>query len=205
MKCNLTDHGMGVMLILRGPGGFDGGRVCDAMVTHMDLFPTICQLLDIQLPAWLEGKSLLPLARGETEQLHEEIYGEVTYHAAYEPQRAVRTTRYKYIKRFDPRTSAVLPNCDNSLSRQVWLDAGWRGLPLKQEQLYDLLFDPAEARSLANDPRYAGVMGDMRQRLAAWMQRTHDPLLRGPVPCPPGARINDPDGFSALDPSHTVG
>ena len=27
MKCNLTDHGMGVMLIMRGPGGFRGGKV----------------------------------------------------------------------------------------------------------------------------------------------------------------------------------
>jgi len=28
MKCNLTDHGIGVMLIVRGPGGFTGGGAC---------------------------------------------------------------------------------------------------------------------------------------------------------------------------------
>ncbi len=45
MKSTLTDHGIGVMLIMRGPGGFSGGKVCDAMVSHIDLFPTICELM----------------------------------------------------------------------------------------------------------------------------------------------------------------
>jgi arylsulfatase A-like enzyme len=47
MKCNLTDHGTGVMLILHGPGGFCGGRAIDALVSQVDLFPTLCDLLDI--------------------------------------------------------------------------------------------------------------------------------------------------------------
>ena len=38
MKCNLTDHGIGVMLIMRG-GGFTGGRVLDTMISHVDVFP----------------------------------------------------------------------------------------------------------------------------------------------------------------------
>ena len=36
MKCHLTDHGTGVMLILRGPK-FTGGKVLDALVSHVDL------------------------------------------------------------------------------------------------------------------------------------------------------------------------
>jgi arylsulfatase A-like enzyme len=51
---------MGVSLIMRGPGGFSGGKVCDAMVSHIDLFPTICDLVGIEHPSWLQGKSLLP-------------------------------------------------------------------------------------------------------------------------------------------------
>ncbi|HOQ30288.1 MAG TPA: sulfatase, partial [Armatimonadota bacterium] len=47
MKCNLTDHGTGVMLILRGPGGFTGGKVVDALVSHVDIFPTLCQMAGI--------------------------------------------------------------------------------------------------------------------------------------------------------------
>ena len=81
MKCHLTDHGMGVMLILRGPGGFAGGRVVDALVSQIDLFPTICELVGAAPPEWLEGRSLMPLARGEAEEINDEVFGEVNYHA----------------------------------------------------------------------------------------------------------------------------
>src|SRR6266849_3914765 len=65
MKCNLTDHGIGVSLIMRGPGGFTGGQVYDALISHIDIFPTLCDLLQIDPPAWLQGSSFMPLLRGE--------------------------------------------------------------------------------------------------------------------------------------------
>ena len=92
MKCNLTDHGTGVMLILRGPGGFCGGRVSDALVSQIDLFPTLCELLQVEPPAWLQGRSLLPLVRGEAEEINDAVFAEVNYHGQYEPQRMIRTT-----------------------------------------------------------------------------------------------------------------
>jgi len=201
MKCNLTDHGIGVMLIMRGPGGFTSGRVCKAMVSHVDIFPTLCDLLDIQPPHWLQGKSMMPLIRNEAVEINEEIFAEVTYHAAYEPQRAVRTRRWKYIRRFEERSGPVLPNCDDSPSKSVWLEHSWRERPVPAEQLYDLTFDPNEAHNLADDPAMAPILAEMRSRLDQWMQRTKDPLLGGPVPAPPGARVNDPDGLSPREPT----
>ncbi len=195
MKCNLTDHGIGVMLIMRGPG-FDEGLVCDAMVSHVDLFPTICEFLNIEPPVWLQGNSMVPLIRGEAEQINDEIFAEVTYHAAYEPQRAVRTRRWKYIRRFEDHCGPVLPNCDDSFSKDVWMQHGWRDRPVASEQLYDLIFDPNEAHNLADDSSMVPVLDEMRGRLDRWMHATDDPLLRGPVPAPPGARVNDPDGLS---------
>ncbi len=196
MKCNLTDHGMGVSLIVRGPGGFSGGKVSDAMVSHLDLFPTICDLLDIEKPRWLEGRSIMPLLAGQAKEIREEIFAEVNYHAAYEPQRAVRTHRWKYIRRFDGRVHPNLPNCDDSPSKTLWLDNGWRGRVVEAEQLYDLVFDPNETRNVAADPSAAAALAEMRGRLDRWMRATNDPLLRGPVKAPPGARVNDPDGTS---------
>src|SRR4051794_21176997 len=99
-KTTLTDRGLGVFLIMRGPGGFGGGKVIDAMVSHIDVFPTICELVGIERPEFLQGESLLPLVRGERTSVREAIYAEGPYHAAYEPQRAVRTARWKYIRRF---------------------------------------------------------------------------------------------------------
>jgi arylsulfatase A-like enzyme len=200
MKCTLTDHGIGVLLIMRGPGGFSGGQVYDAMVSHIDLFPTLCELLEIERPSWLQGKSIMPLIRGETAQINEEIFAEVTYHAAYEPQRAVRTGRYKYIRRFEPRPGPVLPNVDDSPSKDVWLQHGWRDRPVPAEQLYDLIFDPQERYNLAEAPAVQPVLQEMRERLRSWMERTADPLLQGPVPAPAGAQVNDPDGLSPREP-----
>jgi len=199
MKCNLTVHGTGVYLIVRGPGGFTGGKVCQAMVSHLDLCPTICDLLNIEKPAWLQGKSLLPLMRGETRELHDEIFAEVNYHAAYEPMRAVRSERWNYIRHFGGRQHPVLPNCDDSPSKDLWLKNGWRDHIVPQEQLFDVIFDPNETRNLAGDPAYAEALTGMRDRLDAWMKRTEDPLPRGPVKAPPGAVVNDPDGTSPTE------
>lgn len=201
MKCSLTDFGMGVSLIIKGPG-FSGGQVCDAMVTHMDIYPTLCELLHLPAPTWLEGKSLLPLLRGEVAELHQEIFAEVNYHAAYEPKRAVRTERWKYIRRYDGRKTAVLPNCDDGLSKTYWLENGWQTNPLEaDERLHDLIFDPNECNNLIHSPYHQETAADMRQRLDQWMKRTNDPLLQGPIPLPHGAKTYDPNAVSDHDAS----
>ena len=199
MKCNLTDHGTGVMLIVRGPGGFAGGKVIDALVSQVDLFPTLCDLLEIGAPAWLQGTSLLPLINGQAEQVRDEVFSEVTYHAAYEPMRAVRTQRWKYIRRYDGRDRAVLPNCDDGLSKKFWNDARWVDQPVAEERLYDLVFDPNETADLVGCERTESVLHELRGRLDRWMLDTHDPMLSPPVPPPKGAQFNDPDGLSPTE------
>ena len=53
-----------------------------------------------------------------------------------------------------------------------------------------------EAGNLAASPGHAEILADMRARLRAWMERTDDPLLHGPVPAPKGAKVNPPDQLS---------
>ena len=193
MKCNLTDHGTGVLLILRGPAGtgaLRGGKVVEAMVTHLDVFPTVCDVVGIERPDWLQGESLLPLAGGDVERLHDEVFGEVNYHAAYEPQRTVRTDRWRYIRRYDNFGKPILANVDDGYSKDVWLRFGWPEQDTVAEQLYDLVFDPQERHNLAGDSRYAQTLEQMKERLERWMRATDDPLLEGDVPMPEGAKAN---------------
>jgi N-sulfoglucosamine sulfohydrolase len=199
MKCDLTDDGWGVSLIMRGPK-LPRAAVCDALISQIDIFPTICDYIRIQHPAWLQGKSFLPVLSGQVPEIHEEIFAEVNYHASYEPKRAVRTARWKYIRRFGDRRTPVLPNCDDSPSKELWLQAGWGSQVLDTESLYDLLFDPTEHANLINDPGHAQLAQEMRDRLHRWMVSTNDPLLRGPVAAPPGAVANDPNGISPKEP-----
>ena len=197
--CNLTDHGIAVYLVTRGPGGFEGGRVEDAVVSLIDLFPTVCDVTGVDPPAWLRGTSLLPLIEGEVDRLHEEVFAEVSYHGAYEPQRCVRTDRYKYIRRFDNRDKVLIVNADDTPSKEVLIANDWAEQPRDEEMLFDLVFDPDESHNLAGDARLREVEEDLRARLDQWMADTKDPLLEGSVPLPEGAYANHPDQTSVRE------
>jgi len=203
-KATLYDRGLGVTLILRGPEPFHGGRVIDALVSHIDLYPTVCEYLGLERPAFLQGVSLLPLLRGEVTQVRKEIFAGSTWHAAYEPQRAIRTTRHKYIRRWGERRTPVLANTDDGPSKELLIAAGWAEREIPKEQLYDLLFDPNEANNLIEHPAYAEVAKDLSARLAQWMRDTEDPLLAGHVDPPSGVEINLPDQRSASEPTTRI-
>lgn len=183
MKCTLGATGTGVMLMLRAPG-LPAGLAIDSLVSQVDLFPSLCALLGIDPPQWLQGESLLPTLEGR--RTREETFAEITYHAAYQPQRAIRTDRWLYIETFDSRTRPTLANVDDSASKALWVDAGWADQPAPTVRLHDLMFDPHERHNLAESSIAAETRADLAQRLNRWMVATDDPLLLGPVPPPAG-------------------
>lgn len=143
----------------------------------------------------------MPLVNGEADEVRDAIFAEKTYHVAYEPERCVRTHRYKYIRRYDDaHPTPVVANTDDGQSKDLLLANGWAERPVPQEQFYDIVFDPNEAHNLAGDPAHADVLDEMRVRLREWMHETRDPLLDGPVPAPSGAELNLPDQLSPNDP-----
>ena len=203
MKCDLRDTGTGVSFIMRGPGVFSRPGVCEALLSQVDVFPTLCDYLGIPKPAWLTGKSFLPILEGKQPETNDAVFSELTYHAAYEPKRSVRTARYKYIHRFDGRTREVLPNCDDGPSKAYWMRQGWKTqAAVQEEELFDLVFDPNERTNLASDPTHAEVLREMRKRLHEHMSAAQDPLLAGPVPLAPGGRTApvDADSPKAISP-----
>jgi len=191
MKCSLTGHGTGVTLIIRTPNGEAPARgASDALVSHLDLFPTVCELLDLPVPDGLHGASLGPLMRGETDAVREDTFAEVTYHASYEPKRSVRTKRWNYIRSFDDDRRRPLANTDDTRSKRFLMAEGWALVPTEREALYDLINDPQESHNVVDDPAFAASLSEMRDRLAAWMEKTDDPILKGLIPAPKGAKSN---------------
>jgi len=191
MKCSLRDDGIGVALLLRYPGNARPGRAIDAMVSQLDLLPTLFELLGLPRPTQFQGTSLVPLLEGRAKRVREELFAEVTYHAAYEPLRCVRTERYKYIQRFDAEHTRPVPaNVDDCPGKDLLVRAGWLEGELPREELYDLDLDPRERVNLAADPVRRTVRAELAGRLERWMRSTGDPLLAGPVPLPPGAIAN---------------
>jgi N-sulfoglucosamine sulfohydrolase len=199
-KANVSDKGLGVFLIISGPG-IKEGFVYEQIVTQLDIFPTLCDLAGLKQPDWLEGISLAPALKGNSNPIHEYIFGEANYHAAYEPQRSIRNSRFRYIKRFDDRTRPVRPNIDDSPSKDFWLALK---PVIAGSSLFDVIRDPLERINLAGNPLYDQTEKKLALELHNWQLRVKDPLLHGEVPAPKGAQINKADQKSADEPTYPV-
>lgn len=191
MKCTLYDTGIGVAFMVKYPGNPTAGTATDALVSQIDLFPTLCELCDVPKPEWLQGVSLAGILRGEKEAVRDEIFSEVTYHASYEPMRCIRTERYKLIRRYDYHGCVVPSNIDNGKSKQFLLESGVLNRFLPREMLFDLYLDPMERENLIGDRSYLKIYNELSERLSQWMKDTKDPLISvlHRVPAPSNAQI----------------
>ena len=94
-KQNQYEHSIRSPLIIAGPGLPNHER-CEALASLQDLFPTICDLAGTAVPSSVTGKSLAPLLRHQTDQVHDSVIGTFT-----DTQRMIGDLRWKYI--FYPR------------------------------------------------------------------------------------------------------
>lgn len=188
-KASLYDPGLAVALILRSPvGDWGTGRVIDALVSNVDIVPTLLDALGVPAPGNLHGRTLLPLLAGAAAEARDTLFAELTYHDYYDPRRCVRTERHKLIVNFTtapafmdpsqswrPRTRPVVP-----------ADPATAFHPLVE--LYDLMDDPNEWDNRADDPAQAATRQTLLTRLHNWMISTNDPLLTGAVTSPTHVR-----------------
>ena len=147
MKCTLYDTGIGVSLIMRIPGMEYKQHATDCLASQVDIFPTLCDLLGIGKPDWLQGTSLVPVLQ-ENLSVRSSIFAEVNYHSSYEPMRCIRTDRYKLIVRFDDYLGIIATNIDPSMSKDALCRAGYMSWNHAREELYDLDIDPVERVNL---------------------------------------------------------
>jgi N-sulfoglucosamine sulfohydrolase len=184
-KCSLYDPGLEGAMLMRLPArGWSTGNVVTGLVSNVDLFPTILEAANLQVPGNVQGVSLAPLIEDSHASGRDCIYGEITYHDYYQPQRCIRTDRYKLIANFTTAPAFMDPS--QSWHRRVRPvfpadPALAYGLPL---ELYDLTEDPNEWKNLATDPDHKAIGRELQGRLAEWMTETDDPLLEGPVMSP---------------------
>ncbi len=185
-KCNLYDPGIAVALILRYPdrAGWTGGRRIQAMISNIDIVPTLLDLLDVPIPDKIQGVSLLRALDGEDCTPRRTYFGELTYHGYYDPKRCVRTERYKLIANFSTAPAFMDPS-------QSWRPRSDTVVPENHAtafhpslELYDLSTDPWELNNLAVDEAWAEVRQAMMRSLYRHMVLTEDPLLNGAVTSP---------------------
>ena len=118
------------------------------LISGVDIFATICDYAEIDIPESTQGESIRALAEGRSVPWRDYAYIESTYWG-----RAVVTDRYKYVTEYKPKKDEdfVPPGPDTA-------DFGL-------EQLFDLSTDPRETKNIAYEPDMDGVTSEMRDTL----------------------------------------
>ena len=191
-KTQLYHHSTLTPLIFRWPGVVKENSVDDIhMVSAIDILPTLLDAVKSQIPEELEGRSLLPLMRGESQEGRNKIFKEYAENASGQraPMRAIETKHFLYI--FNPwsngerrmnsstmymrtykRMMELAEEDENIASRMKLLN--YRVV----EELYDIEADPDCLINLVADPKYQKELIDLRFLMATWMRETQDPVLK---------------------------
>ena len=196
--------GTRVPLIIAGPGVKEGVRI-ESPVSHVDLMATICEFLQIPLPATQHGRSLWPLLTGESPAFKDRPTM-LTETNTYYRGRAVSDGRWYYVRNFtqpflkhegnDPWTNPPMnidlwmpdhKHYDNQVFSETIRAKDLHPLPyellarivegrLPSEELYDLDRDPWAVQNLAGNRKFKKELRKMRAELRAWQERTADPI-----------------------------
>jgi arylsulfatase A-like enzyme len=134
------EDGIRSPLLVRYPPLVKPGTVIDALALALDIAPTVLEVAGETPGPNIQGRSLVPLLRGEQPAWRTSFLAEYYGEAAIPwlvamSYKAVRTDRYKYID------WTQYPGCD---------------------ELYDLASDPYELTNLARDPGRAGLRAELR-------------------------------------------
>ena len=188
-KWTLYDAGLQTALIVRWPGKVEAGSVTDAMVEYVDIVPTFVEAAGGTPDPVLDGRSILPVLRGESDQHKDYVYGIQTTRGTINcPEhfgiRSVRSGKYKLIVNLTPETKFTNA-CTQSPEFSSWVAKARAGDPDAAEkvrryhhrppiELYDVTEDWYEWNNLADDPAHAEVVQELKDKLDAWMKSQGD-------------------------------
>lgn len=201
-KGTLYDRGMEIALLARLPKEMRRHERVGHLIQNIDLAPTLLDWTGAAIPERMQGRSFRPLLTGEPYEPHEQICTERNCHGErapsgegyvdrYDPQRAIRTDGFHYIRRFRPeiKPRPWLPwevgDGDGKTGGDPEQALPERTEPRAAEELYHIAHDPLELINVADRPEYRSIKTDLAGRLEAWMERTGDFLPDGEPPARP--------------------
>jgi hypothetical protein len=139
------DELMRVPMLLRYPRLLPGGAVRDALVSNVDLLPTLLEMIGLDAPKGLDGRSFLAVARGRADSFRDAVFTDCGSRILL-----ATTRRWKY-------------------------GLTWGGQGRDLDELYDRLSDPGELRNLAADPAGAEALRKMQDLVRAWLKQARHP------------------------------
>jgi arylsulfatase A-like enzyme len=169
-KRSCHESSIRVPTAVQGPG-FDGGGQIRQLVSLIDLPPTLLDAAGLAIPEGMQGRSILPLTKGQPEGWPDEVFIQIS---EAQVGRAVRTQRWKY--------SVTAPDKDGT--RDAASDH------YVEECLYDLQADPYELTNLIGLQSHQEVAAALRERLIRRMAAAGEaaPTIEPAEPRRSGAR-----------------
>jgi len=176
-KCTMFEESTKVPMMLRVPGELDDGRRVSEPVGHIDVLPTLLELMGQPTPAHLEGYSWAPFLREDGELTERNVFiewsgpesgivgGPRLRESIPECWRRMATDDEIVAAITDPVRTIVTPEA----LKYTWSTVG-------DDELYDLSDDPGETVNLAAHGGHETTIHDLRAQIAAWQRRTSDPL-----------------------------
>jgi len=156
----------------------------DRLISFVDLYPTMLNLVGSKIPEQLQGKIFLGEKLGPDPQYAYMFRDRMD--EWYDMSRAVRSKKYRYIHNYMPHRIYGLPieYLFRAKSLQSWKAAYengecneiqsvyWSTKPV--EELYDTENDPWEVNNLAKDPKYSNILKEMRKANRDWILKIKD-------------------------------
>ena len=193
-KWNLYDYGTRVPLVIYWPGNIEAGVRTDAMVSWVDIIPTLIDLSGGKVPTNIDGKSFASLLLGTTKSHRDKIFTTNTGDREMNiyPIRSVRMGQYKLIHNLRPNAyhtnhSDRLRNDGRGAYWHSWYNAAKtdpKAAAIVQRyhvrpefELFDLAADPMELVNLAQRPQYKDKLAHLRAKLKVWTTEQGDDLM----------------------------
>ena len=194
-KTSCYEGGVKVPMLAVWPGVFPAGECTSALVSTVDLLPTLLDAAGLPVPEGLHGRSLRHTL--EPAQHREFLATEFHFHgsAPFYPRRTIRDARFKLIHNLRAGQAKPTTGIDGDAAYGMGQKPPFAGSRIgnaferaanpPEFELYDLQADPWEFDDLAADPAQAATLARLQAALLDWRRQTNDPLL-------------DPAGFAAM-------
>ncbi len=189
-KCNAYLASTRTPWLVRWPGVIKAGTVDEGhFISGIDFFPTVLEAGGLDVPAGLDGKSFVPLLKGESQSGRAQVHTQIDCKAGGDavPMRCVQDANFGYIFNAWADGDHWYRNNNEGLSMKAMEEAAKTDAAIAArvkvfryrsvEELYDLKNDPDCLKNLANDPAHQRTLSHMQAQLKDWMAATEDPLL----------------------------
>ncbi|WP_016954381.1 sulfatase [Catenovulum agarivorans] len=184
-KGSLYDSGVKTPWVMQWPAKMPAGKSSDALISVIDLAPTLLDLVGIKQPASMQGTPIKGLVEGNPAP-RDYVFFERNWHNIDEHMRGVRNHRYKLIRNayleHPHGTASDIGDSPSYLSlikarnNQQLTKAQARlfEMPRAEYELYDVENDPYELNNLAGQAKYAAIQAELTKALDKWLAETND-------------------------------